>query len=136
LNVKIDIEDKVEGMEFIYFGFGSRNSGLSEVYENTKLPVIKDGGYLFYSQLYNGKVSVLITLPVIEKYMEALEPKPLEVLRPAEITKEKIMEHVSDFLEEMAVWEDRDFGHHEIGFKVRENDKHEQTEEALSKELV
>lgn len=128
LNVKIDIEAKVEGMEFIYFGFGPRNSGLFQVYEKTKVPIIKDGGYLFYTQLYNGKISVLVTAPTIEDYMEAIEPKPLEVLRPAELTEEKIMEHVSSFLEEMTAWEDRDFAHHEIGYKVRENHKTGQAE--------
>lgn len=132
LNVKIDIEDKVEGMEFIYFGFGQRSSGLFEVYEKTKLPVIKDGGYLFYTQLYNGKISVLVTVPTIEKYMEALEPKSLEVLRPDELTREKIIGHVISFLDEMTAWEDRDFEHHEIGFKVRENLKSVQTEETLN----
>jgi len=132
INVKIEIEDKVEGMEFIYFGFGPRNSGLFEIYEKTKLPVIKDGGYLFYTQLYNGKISVLVTVPTIEKYMEALEPKSLEVLQPAKLTKEKIMGHVAAFLEEVTIWEDRDFEHHEIGFKVKENLKYAQAEESLN----
>ena len=44
LNVSIEIEEKIKGMEFIFFGFGPRNSGLYEIYENTKLPVIIETG--------------------------------------------------------------------------------------------
>jgi hypothetical protein len=84
---------------------------------------MKEGGFLFYTQIYNGKVSVWISLPVIENFVEQQAPAPLDIYEPSEIKEDLIVRHVAEFLKTMALWEDQDMEHHEIGYKIRDKNK-------------
>ena len=61
----------------------------------------KFGGFLFYSQVYNGKVLVGISYPYVEKLQDQVPNKGLALLDPEEITEIKILEHVELFLKEL-----------------------------------
>jgi hypothetical protein len=63
--------------------------------------LVKMGGYLFYSQVFNGKVLVGISYPCVETLQDPAPNKGLALLDPEEITKEKIFEHVEHFLKEL-----------------------------------
>jgi len=63
--------------------------------------LVKMGGYLFYSQVYNGKILVGISYPHVETLQDARPNKGLALLDPEEITEEKIFEHVEHFLKEL-----------------------------------
>ena len=57
-----------------------------------------------YSQLYNGKISVWIRYPKIQKLMKRKAPKVLDVYEPLELTAEQIEAHVKTFYEELTLW--------------------------------
>lgn len=119
MNAEVKKEDKMDGMQLVYLAFKKRESGISEHFEDTTRPYMKEGGYLFYTQIYNGKISVFISLPTIENFIDRKPPKPLGVFDPSDITEAIIVDHVTKFLKEMAMWEDNDLEHQEIGFKMR-----------------
>lgn len=119
VNAEVHKEEKLEGMEMVCLTQGERESGIYERIANTKRPFLKDGGYLCYTQIYNGKVSVWIALPVIENIMESQVPEPINIFNPDEIKEEMIIKHVAQFFKEMAEWEDKDLQHHELGYKMR-----------------
>jgi len=119
MDVKIKVEDKMEGMEVIYLSYGKEDSGIFEKIGKTKRPVIKEGGHLFYTQLYNGKVGVWKTLPNIKKLMNAQAPQKLGLFEPEEITEELIISQVAEFLQSLATWEDKDLENGSIGYKMK-----------------
>jgi hypothetical protein len=106
----IDHQDKIENLEAIVLDFGRSASGISESLENTdiKRAMIKNNGALIYQQLFNGKVMIMIVTPFIEGYGEPKPPKPIEILRPEELTAPFIIRHVETFLKEITEWEDYD----------------------------
>lgn len=59
------------------------------------------GGYLSYSQVFNGKILVGISYPYVEDLQDATPNKGLALLDPSEITEEMILEHVDTFLREI-----------------------------------
>jgi hypothetical protein len=119
MGAEVRKEEKLDGMEMVFLVFKKRESGIFEHFEDTVRPYMKEGGYLFYTQIYNGKISIFISLPVIENFIERTKPKPVGIFEPAELTEEIIIDHVSQFLKEMASWEDNDLQHQEIGYKMR-----------------
>lgn len=121
MKAKVEKEEKRRGMELVYLCFENRESGIYEEIGSTKRHYMKEGGYLFYTQIYNGKITVWISLPTIEDFMDRVPPKPIEVYEPSEIKEEIIIKHVSEFLKAMTEWEDKDIEHHAIGFKMRDN---------------
>lgn len=107
---KINIQDNIENLEAIILDLGRSASGISENLENTdiKRAMIKSNGALIYQQLFNGKVMIMTVSPYIEGYGEPKPPKPLEILRPEELTEGFIIRHVELFLKEITEWEDYD----------------------------
>lgn len=106
----IEIQDKIENLEAIVLDLGRSASGISENLENTdiKRAMIKNNGALIYQQLFNGKVMIMIVTPFIEGYGDPKPPKPIEILRPEELTAPFIIRHVETFLKEITEWEDYD----------------------------
>tara|TARA_R100000789_G_C2999939_1_gene148498 strand:- start:483 stop:986 length:504 start_codon:yes stop_codon:yes gene_type:complete len=119
LSLKIETEENFEGMEMVYATLGKRKSGIAEKIEGTKRYYFKEGGFLAYTQLFNGKISVWITLPTIENLMETPAPEPLHIYKPSEITKEVVQQNLAVFFKDMTEWEDQDLQHHEVGYKMR-----------------
>ena len=110
INATIEEQDKIENLEAIVLDLGRSASGISENLENTniKRAMIKSNGALIYQQLFNGKVMIMLVNPYIEGYGEPKPPRPLEILRPEELTQSFIIRHVETFLKEITEWEDYD----------------------------
>ena len=110
INGKINIQDNIENLEAIVLDLGRSASGISENLENTdiKRAMIKSNGTLIYQQLFNGKVMIMTVSPYIEGYGEPKPPKPLEILRPRELSTGFIIRHMETFLKEITEWEDYD----------------------------
>jgi hypothetical protein len=106
-------------LELVYLTFGKRESGIYERLAEIKRPFLKDGGYLTYTQIPNGKISVWIGFPKIEKFLEGDAPKPIEIYPPEEITEDLIINHVTAFLKAMIEWEDIDTTRHELGYNLK-----------------
>jgi len=111
LNLKIREISEIKNLEAIRLTFGFMNSGLFVEKKNNKqeLPpmvLIKKGGYLSYSQIANAKISVFIHYPYIEDiYGESDHILEIGIFSPTEITKDKILGHIEQFLDEMVKWE-------------------------------
>ena len=107
---KIDIQDKIINLEAIVLDLGRTSSGIVEQLDDTDIrrTMIKNNGALIYQQLFNGKVMIMLVSPYIEGYGEPKPPRPLEILRPEELTESFIIRHVETFLKEIADWEDYD----------------------------
>lgn len=117
---RVIAEKKMEGMEVVYLTYGKQPSGISEVIDaEVKIPLMKEGGNLFYLQTYNGKISVGITLPSIENVMPKMPPTIIDVYAPDKITEDVILSHVKQFIEGLTEWENQDKTHPEIGFNQR-----------------
>ena len=107
---KINEQENIENLEAIVLDLGRSASGISENLENTdiKRAMIKSNGALIYQQLFNGKVMIMTVSPYIEGYGEPKPPKPLEILRPEELSVGFIIRHMETFLKEITEWEDYD----------------------------
>jgi len=103
-------QNNIENLEAVVLDLGKSASGISENLENTdiKRAMIKSNGALIYQQLFNGKVMIMLVSPYIEGYGEPKPPKPLEILRPDELTSSFIIRHVETFFKEITEWEDYD----------------------------
>lgn len=110
IKANINEQDNIENLEAIVLDLGRSASGISENLENTdiKRAMIKSNGALIYQQLFNGKVMIMTVSPYIEGYGDPKPPKPLEILRPSELTAAFIIRHVEVFLKEITEWEDYD----------------------------
>lgn len=106
----VEIQDNIENLEAVILDLGRSASGIRENLENTdiKRAMIKNNGALIYQQLFNGKVMIMIVSPFIEGYGEPKPPKPIEILRPEELTQSFIIRHVETFLKDITEWEDYD----------------------------
>jgi hypothetical protein len=106
----IEFQDNIENLEAIVLDLGRSASGISESLENTdiKRAMVKNNGALIYQQLFNGKVMIMLVSPYIEGYGDPKPPKPIEILRPEELTASFIIRHVETFLREITQWEDYD----------------------------
>lgn len=109
----------------INISFNNLNSGISEKeYDKAGKLVhaksyIKHGGYMAYCQSFNGKVNVLIVYPYIEEWVTQKEAKVIATIEPKEISNEKILQHLVQFLNEMSAWEGTD--RPPIGYQVGTN---------------
>lgn len=110
ISAKIDIQDKIINLEAIVLNLGRSSSGIEEQLDDTEIKrkMIKNNGALIYQQLFNGKVMIMLVSPYIEGYGEPKPPRPLEILRPEELTEGFIIRHVETFLKDITEWEDYD----------------------------
>jgi len=107
---KVDVQDKIINLEAIVLDLGRSSSGIAEQLDDLdiKRKMIKNNGALIYQQLFNGKVMIMLVSPYIEGYGDPKPPRPLEILRPEELTAAFIIRHVETFLNEITEWEDYD----------------------------
>jgi len=111
LKLKIREINEIKNLEAVRLTFGFLNSGLFVEKKNKKqkippMVLIKKGGYLSYSQIANGKISVFIHYPYIEGiYGDPDNILEIGIFTAGELTKDGILEHVEQFLEEIVKWE-------------------------------
>ena len=132
ISASIDIEERFENLESITISLGKAVSGIAEnVDDITKRNIIKDKGSLVYSQLFNGKVQVWITYPLIEGLMQPKPPKMLGIYRPDEFNEQLILGNFDEFFKELIDWENYDDdqpgvqGQNRIGFGFHQEPQEE-----------
>lgn len=126
---KVEVEERFENLESITISLGKSISGISEnVDGQTKRTIIKDKGALMYSQLFNGKLQVWMTYPMIEGLMQPKPPKMIGIYAPSEFNEDLILSNFDDFFKELIEWENYDDdqpGHeviNRIGFGLQQLD--------------
>jgi hypothetical protein len=94
-------EESVRNYDTVCLGFMPRPTNIVLRKGTAIKGLAKIGGYLFYSQVFNGKILVGISYPCVEELQDAAPNKGLAILDPEEITEEKILAHVEQFLIEL-----------------------------------
>jgi len=102
--------ENLKNYQTINISFNTTSSGIVEINDNDSdekgwRKFVKYGGYLAYSQLYHGKISVFIGYPYIDEWVEQMENKFINLYDPNEINEDLIENHVITFLDDMAEWE-------------------------------
>lgn len=126
LEGKVEKKETLENLEAVVLSLGQEKSGIYEKLSPDLLRhLIKHNGSLIYQQLFNGKIIVMITYPVIEGYGQPQPPKTVAIYRPEEIKPPFLVRHMEDFIKEVTNWEDYDDDddpkkqpHQQIGFKL------------------
>ena len=109
LEASLEIKDRVVNLEGIVLSLGQTRSGISEkVNDEVRRHLIKHNGSLVYQQLFNGKIVVLITYPMIEGYGDPRPPHTIGIYRPEELKPPFVLRHMEEFLKEITNWEDYD----------------------------
>ncbi len=109
LEAKINKKEEVENLEALVLSLGQARSGIFErVNSDVQRHLIKHNGSLVYQQLFNGKIMVMITYPMIEGYGEPRPPLTVGIYRPEELKPPFILRHMEGFIKEITVWEDYD----------------------------
>ena len=93
-------ENSVRNFDTVCLGFGPVPTNIV-IHKAAIKGLVKMGGYLFYSQVFNGKVLVGVSYPYVEELQDPTPNKGFAILDPEEVTKEKIFEHVEHFLKEL-----------------------------------
>lgn len=106
---KILVEERFENLESVSISLGKGISGISEqLGEDTKRNIIKERGSLIYSQLFNGKIQVWLTYPLLEGLMEMREPKMIGIYKPNKFDEEVMLSSFDAFFKELIQWENYD----------------------------
>jgi len=109
LKADIQYSNQIIGLEAVSIALGVEESGIFEkMTDKVKKPLMKMNGILIFQQLFNGKISIFINYPYIEGVGEPRNPEMFEIVRPHELTEEKIVEHMENFIERVFAWEDYD----------------------------
>ena len=104
--------------------FNFKPSGIEPLHRGEKFEgYTKEGGYLAFSQSYNGIIFVIIGFPKIKGIIfNEKEPiKRLDYVEPASLTVEKIHEYVILFLKTLSEYEaqeNKDIERTPMGYKV------------------
>lgn len=105
LDWEIQLVDNMENVDVITLGFKSEASGIVGRVEGVFKFFAKESGRLIYNQVYNGEIYVSITYPHVEHHVAQQQPKFVGKFEPNQINKDLILDHVSEFLDEMFNWE-------------------------------
>jgi len=109
LKADVQYSDHIQGLEAVSMSLGYVESGIYEKMSNkAKKPLLRMNGILIFQQLFNGKISIFINYPYIDGVGEPKNPEMFEIVRPHELTEEKIVEYVERFIEKVYTWEDYD----------------------------
>lgn len=109
MDAEIKEGEEIKGMETIMVRLGTKRSGIfQELKDGDKRPFWKDFGAISYNQLFNGKVQVWMTHPIIEGLMEPPPPKLIGIYAPPEFNEALMIDHFDNFLKELTEWEDYD----------------------------
>ena len=84
-------------------------SAIAETFDSgAKRSIIKDMGALNFSQIFNGKVQVWMTFPLIEGLMQPQQPKMIGIFAPPEFNEDLILSNFDEFFKELINWENYD----------------------------
>lgn len=109
LEATVEQKEEVENLEALVLSLGQTRSGIFEkVNPDVQRHLIKHNGSLVYQQLFNGKIMVMITYPVIEGYGKPHPPMTIGIYRPEELKPPFILRHMEEFMKEVTNWEDYD----------------------------
>jgi hypothetical protein len=117
LGLQVQDADWTDNAEAVGLVFSVMPSGLVEIkgdmvdaqaansLNQERTHLLKHGGYLNFSQNYNGSLFVYIGYPYVDKRIPQAESKPLGQFSPREVTEAFIREQAVVFLTEMVEWE-------------------------------
>lgn len=106
---RVEVEEQFENLETISIYLGKSVSGIAETFDSgAKRSIIKDMGSLNYSQIFNGKVQVWMTFPLIEGLMQPQQPKMIGIFTPPEFNEDLILSNFDEFFKELINWENYD----------------------------
>ncbi len=108
LDAEVELKEELNNLSAIVMTLGTGFSGISEDTGNVERQFLKSNGMLIYQQLFNGKIMVSMTHPLIEGLGKPSAPKQIEILRPEELKLPFIIRHTEEFLKEIIEWEDYD----------------------------
>jgi len=109
LDATVEVKSDLVNLESIVCSLGEGKSGIfAKVNENLNRPLIKHSGSLVYQQLFNGKIIVLLSFPMIENYGQPQPPKQIAIYRPEELKEPFFVRHMEEFVKEVTKWEDYD----------------------------
>ncbi len=108
LDAEVELKEDLENLSAIVLNLGTGFSGITEDTGKVERPFLKSNGMLIYQQLFNGKIMVSMTHPLIEGLGKPTAPKQIEILRPEELKPPFIVRHAEEFLKEIIAWEDYD----------------------------
>ena len=109
VDARVEVEDQFENLQTISIYLGKSVSGIAETFEGgAKRSIIKDMGSLSFSQIFNGKIQVWMTFPLIEGLMQPQPPKMIGIFAPPEFNEDLILSNFDDFFKELINWENYD----------------------------
>ena len=108
LDAVVELKEEVNNLGAVVLNLGMDQSGISEDTGKAVRHFFKSNGMLIYQQLFNGKIMVSMTLPVVEGLGKPAPPKQIEILRPEELKPPFVLRHTEEFLKEIIAWEDYD----------------------------
>lgn len=109
IEADVDSESTVHGLEAITIKLGMRKSGIYQKMDSgEKKAIWKDYGSLIFGQLFNGKVQVWMTYPILEGLMEPKQPRMIGIYAPPEFNDALILSNIEFFINELIAWEDYD----------------------------
>jgi len=106
-----------KNMEAVNLQFNKSSSGLVENAGHSTKVFVKYGGYIAFSQAYNGDIWVIMAYPYVEEFVSQKEHEVLDKVAPENITEDYIIDKVEHFLDRMTEWETGKFQTEAIGFK-------------------
>ena len=112
LDWRVQKVEVVNNLHNVNLSFNKSHSGItqdSEVY-------LKFGGTLFFSQHYNGTISIFMEFPYVENWISEAEVLEFENTLPEKITEEYIKNQVVRFLDAIIKWE-QSLSLNPIGYK-------------------
>jgi len=105
----VEVEERFEHLETISISLGKSVSAIAETFDSgAKRSIIKDMGSINYSQIFNGKVQVWMTFPLIEGLMQPQQPKMIGIFTPPEFNEDLILSNFDEFFKELINWENYD----------------------------
>ena len=127
----VEVEEQFENLQTISMHLGKSVSGIAETFESgAKRSIIKDLGSLNYSQIFNGKIQVWMTFPLIEGLMQPQPPKMIGIYTPPEFNEDLFLSNFDEFFKELINWENYDDDVpsqqlNKIGFGIAQTSKKE-----------
>lgn len=92
-------------LQAVNIQFYTRNSGIVIETGTHRTALIKHGGYITFSQAYNGDIFVILVYPYIEDHTSELPNELLDKISPDNITPDYVLQKVDYFLDKMIGWE-------------------------------
>jgi len=109
IEAEVNSETTVSGLEAITIKLGMRRSGIYEKVDGgEKKAIWKDYGALIFGQLFNGKIQVWMTYPILEGLMEPRPPRMIGIYAPPEFNDALVLSNMEFFINELIAWEDYD----------------------------